>query len=471
MDQAAEPGPRKLIGRRDLMRAAGVAGIAGVGAAALGQDGAQSEGLAPVRAVAVSEFGARGDGTGDDRKAIQNALNAAGETGGAVFFAPGDYRVGGPLVPRRNTLLFGSHTPRWQAGANPPSACKIRMARDFSGGEGLIEPEGDTWGVTLRNLALVGDRSGSNLHGLRFPDLADFAGNESWAIESVTIAGFSGSGIFGSAQTTTITGSMVCENQGWGIDVTSGNRWNDSHVANCFFFYNDLGNLRLAGPAPSGLLEFVNCRFERAGTNPRDIKKPRNPSAPGVRISNAQYVNFTNCTTDANCGNGFEVVPDDEAPDFLPAFIGLVNCHLSRDGTGDNSEQRDFAGLKVMGASDEPAAQPRHVSATNCFVTYGQADDRGGGTVFGPRYGVWHERSQGFRWIGGHISVLPAGNEYRSSPDERATLFDPPRGRLTLPVSAPARDAEAPDGSAWFDPAEDRLHVRSRGKWRSVRLS
>lgn len=453
------------------MRAAGVAGIAGVGAAALSHDEAQSEGLAPVRAYAVSEFGARGDGSGDDRGAIQEAIDAAGEDGGAVFFAPGDYRVGGPLVPRRNTLLFGSHTPRWQAGANPPSACKIRAARDFSGGEGLVEPEGDTWGVTLRNLALVGDRSGSNLHGVRLPDLRDFAGNESWAIEGVTIAGFSGSGIFGTAQTTTITGSMIGENEGWGIDVAGGNRWNDSHVANCFLFYNRLGNLRLAGPETSGLLEFANCRFERAGTNPEDITSPRNPSAPGVRISNAKYVNFVNCTTDANCGNGFEIVTDDGAPDFLPAFIGLANCHLSRDGTGDNSSQGDFAGLKVLGAGDSAADQPHHVSASNCFVTYGEADDRGGGEVLGPKYGVWHERAQGFRWVGGHISVLPAGNEYRSAPGESATLFDPPRGLLSLPVSAPEQGAEAPDGAVWFDPRENRLHVRSGDKWRSVRLS
>ena len=215
MDAAAGPKPGGGIGRRDLLRAAGVAGAAGIGVAVLSTDGAESAGLSPVNAYNVKQHGARGDGSRDDRKAIQSALDAAGEAGGAVFFPPGDYLVAGPVAPRTNTLIFGSHTPRWRGGPSPPSACRIRMADDFSDGEGLVEPEGDTWGVTLRNLALVGGDAGRSLHGLRLPDLPDFAGNETWALEGVTIAGFSGSGIYGCAQTTTITNSMVHDNRGW----------------------------------------------------------------------------------------------------------------------------------------------------------------------------------------------------------------------------------------------------------------
>ena len=473
MDEPPGPGRDRLIGRRGLIRAAGLAGAAGVGLVALSPEDAESARLTPVKAVSVKDHGAAGDGAADDRPAIQAALDAAGQEGGTVFFPPGDYLVGGPLAPSSQTLMFGSHTPRWEGGMNPPSPCKIRMAARFSGGEGLIEAGGDTWGVTLRNLALVGDDAGSDLHGLRFPDAEDFTANESWALDAVTISGFSGSGIYGCAQTTTITNSMIEDNRGWGIDVSAGNRWNDCHLSNCFLFYNRRGNVRFAGAQTSGFVEFVNCRFERAGTNPDDVFEPRNPSAPGVLLANARYMHFVNCTTDANCGNGFEIVPDPEAPDFLPALIGLVNCHLSRDGTGDNRDQGEYAGLKVLGAEGGPERRPVEVKCVNCFVTYGKADDAGKGSVFGPRYGVWHERTRSFGWIGGHVSVLPAGNEYRSpeGSSEAATLFDPERGLLTLPLKPPEAGTGSPDGSLYLDPGEDRLFVRSRGRWKSIRLS
>jgi len=471
MADPSEPPRRGAHRRRDLLRAAGVAGVAGVGAAALTADRAESARLTPVRAVGVREHGARGDGSSDDRRAIQTALDAAGEEGGAVHFPPGDYLVSGPLSPHSNTLLYGSHTPRWRGEANPPSACKIRVAEGFSGGEGLVEAGGDTWGVTLRNLALVGDDVGDNVHGLRLPDLRDFAGNESWTLDGVTVCGFSGSGIWGTAQTTTIVHSMIHDNGGWGIDATGGNRWNDCHVANCFLYFNRSGNLRFGGPETSALVEFSNCRFERAGTNPRDLFDPLNPTAPGVRLSNARFVHFVNCTTDANCGNGFEVVAEPGGLDFLPADVGLVNCHFNRDGTGDNREQGDYAALKVIGGGTAEADRPRAVECVNCFVTYGVADDVGGGRVVGPRYGVWFERTHSFGWIGGDISVDRPGNEYRAADNTEPTLFDPPRGLLTVPLRRPSEGADAPSGSMYLDQEADRLYVRSGGAWKSVRLT
>lgn len=317
---------------------------------------------------------------------------------------------------------------------------------------------------------MVGDGAGSRLDGLRLPDLRDFTGNESWILDGVTIAGFSGSGISGCAQTTTVVNSMVHDNQGWGIDVTDGNRWNDCHLANCFFFFNRRGNARFSGSQTSGLVEFANCRFERAGTNPEDLFDPLDPDAPGVRLTNARYMHFVNCTTDANCGNGIEVLTDDETPPSLPTSIGLVNCHLNRDGTGDNKQQADRAGLKVVGAESAPENGPSDVQCVNCFVTSGKADDTGKGEVFGPKFGVWHERTTSFGWVGGGVSVTPGGTEFRGD-GSPAALFDPARRLMTLPVGRPDPSFGPPDGAVYLDEEEDRLFVRSRGRWRSVRLS
>ncbi len=46
--------------------------------------------------VSANDYGAVGDGVTDDTKAIQAAIDAAGE-GGKVCLAPGTYRVNGEL--------------------------------------------------------------------------------------------------------------------------------------------------------------------------------------------------------------------------------------------------------------------------------------------------------------------------------------------------------------------------------------
>ena len=68
---------------------------------------ARAEGPAASQATLnVREFGATGDGKTDDTKAIQRALDAAGEVRGAVFVAPGVYLCA-DLQMRPNTALVG----------------------------------------------------------------------------------------------------------------------------------------------------------------------------------------------------------------------------------------------------------------------------------------------------------------------------------------------------------------------------
>jgi hypothetical protein len=422
--------------------------------------------------VKDSPYGAFGNGSTDDRAAIQRALDDVPASGGVIYFPPGDYLVSGSLVPRSYTLMYGSHVPKWGKPTNPTSACKIRAAAGFSGA-GMIVPGASTVSVAMRNLALVGSNVGSGIHGLRMPDSAVAASTLTWMLDAVSIVGFSGDGIFGRMHVAVLNGCFIHNNQGWGINASGGNNWNDVHVANCYLFYNRLGNLYFGGSEISAGIDFVNCRFERGGTNPDDVLAPLNPSAPGVRLASARMVEFVNCNTDGNTGNGFEIVHEADTPAYRPDFILLSNCRLTRDGTGNQQTLGDYAAVKVRGASAAGVDKAAAVKCVNCQIGAGKASDSGSGTVIGPKYGVWYENSTDFQWIGGTVapSTQASGNHYYSGSGNNTTptLLDPKQGLLTIPMQAPA--TPIPNGCLWYGPSQNRLFVRSAGVTRYVQLN
>ncbi len=461
------------VDRRRLLRGAGLAAAGGVGIVAISETTAAAATAVTAINVKDAPYSAAGNGTTNDTTAIQTALNDVPTSGGAVYFPPGDYLVSAPLAPKSRTLMYGCHIPRWRGQVNPDSGSKIRMSGTFSG-SGLIVPAGSTVAVKLRNLALVGNNVGTGLHGLRMPDKAVAAGEGSWELEDVTIAGFSGDGIYGRVHVAILTNCMIHNNQGWGINASNGNNWNDVHVASCFLFYNKSGNLYFGGSEVSAGIEFVNCRFERAGTNPADVLVPLNASAPGVRLASARLIEFVNCNTDANCGNGFEIVSETTSPTFRPDHILLTNCRLNRDGTGNQSTLGDFAGLKVRGlnTTDRPVGE---IKCVNCVVANGKASDSGSGTIIGPKYGVWYENTNFFQWIGGNVSPSSqaTNNEYYEGAggNWRPTILDVERKLFTLPPSAPSSGLPIPTGSVYFDPGTNKLFVRNGTVWRSVQLA
>lgn len=458
------------LGRRRLLTGAGIA-LGGAGALTLTRVAPAEAAATAVVAVNVKDFGAVGDGTTDDKTAIQNALNDISSSGGAVYFPPGDYVVSGPLVPKSRTLMYGTHTPRWDATSNPAAATKIRCRSNFTGA-GLVLPASTTVAVTLRNLALVGAGVGTTVHGLRMPDQSGATGESSWCLEDLTIAGFTGAGIFGRVHVATITGCFVHNNLGWGIDASSGNAWNDVHVANCYVYYNKSGGVYFGGTSTSAAVDWINCRFERGGTNPANVFSPLNSNAPGVRLANAELMLFVNCTTDANTGCGVECV--NEQGNYRPQRLLFVNCRFSRDGTGANgsgSVPPDGAGLRVKGVNTD-AGSVGPVKCVNCMVTYGKADDAGGGTILGPKYGVWMDYTNYFQWIGGDLDPSPqvSNNAYAGSNNWKPVIVDPKMGLLTLPVDAPTNPV-LPDGAAYVDVANSKLKVRVGGVWKQATLT
>ncbi len=441
--------------RRDALKGAGLVAAGAAGVALTRGDGDPMAAPVAITAENVKDRGAKGDGTADDTRAIQDALDAVPEAGGAVFFPPGEYRVSAGLVPKSQTLIFGTHTPRYHAVANPDSSCKVRATEGFEGG-GLIEPEGDTQGVAIRNLALVGE-AGSAPAGIRMPELADVVGEQAWTLENVTIAGCE-QGIAGRVHVFSLLHCHIHSNSEWGIYAAEGNRWNDCHVTGCFVYFNRAGNLYFGGAEQSAAVEVVNCRFERAGNRFGSPRRPLSPEAPGIKLENARFLSFTNCYTDANAGNGVEILG-------AVSDIQFTACNFSRDGTGDGREPLDrYAGVKVTG-EDAPL---RAIKLANCLVGVGASDDEGRG-LFGPAYGVWFEGTEDFQWLGGRVEGVEAGYFTGAGANRRPTLVDLEAGMLTLPLTRPTEAVV--DGMAYLDAEAGRLFVRSGGEWRSARLS
>src|SRR5437016_2803881 len=56
----------------------------------------------------VKSYGARGDGVSDDTAAINTALGSASASKGTVFFPPGIYSIGAPILPSADVTIAGA---------------------------------------------------------------------------------------------------------------------------------------------------------------------------------------------------------------------------------------------------------------------------------------------------------------------------------------------------------------------------
>jgi hypothetical protein len=104
-----------------------------------------------------TRFGARGNGVTDDTAAIQAAMNAAGPTGGTVYFPPGNYLVSSTLLWQppagglTNQAFYapsligagrGATAPRF--GSYAQGVSQITASASFPSGQFMIDYLGDT---------------------------------------------------------------------------------------------------------------------------------------------------------------------------------------------------------------------------------------------------------------------------------------------------------------------------------------
>jgi len=160
----------------------------------------------------VRDFGAAGDGKTDDSRAIQNALNAAGEVQGAVFIPPGVYLCA-DLKMRPHTAMEG--VPTWDYRG--PGGTVLRLV---SGAAKCLLNIGDAPGTTIDGLALDGASLGQSVHGI-FLDKPDYGKHEdAFRIERCQVARFSGDGVcLAHAWCFSVRHSMLAHNLGDGLSL------------------------------------------------------------------------------------------------------------------------------------------------------------------------------------------------------------------------------------------------------------
>lgn len=458
------PDQRRRFPRRALIGTAGIAALAG-GLVT----GWEVQGQPAGEVLDVTGLGAVGDGRADDTAAIQSALDAVGDRGGRVFFPPGRYRVTAPLRPHSDTVLEGTHTPRYDPSTDPESSCKlVADGDDFDRGAGLVENRADAVvrGVALHGLALVGGGAAQELHGVRFPD--EYTGEHAWILQDVTIAGFTGDGLRGNFQILTLSGCHLTRNAGWGINASQGGRLADAWVDRCLFYFNDTGNVLLGPPEISGAVEFTSCRIERAGNTPGEPSDPVNANAPGMRLSSARLIGVTACFTDANTGTGLEILHEPSSPAFVPNVVRVTACQFHRDGTGDGRRPGAAAGVRVSGGGP-PEQRPSLITFANCSVLPGTSADGGGGPT-GPRHALWLQNTTQAQWSGGTLSA--AGDQVLrlEGTNPGIAIHAPDLDLMTVPDGPPRTGGRIPEGAMYFDREGGQLRVRVGDAWRSVRL-
>jgi len=199
-----------LFGRREMARSA----LLGGASILLGAPGAAHAQGSPAsqERMSVRDFGATGDGKTDDTKAIQRALDAAGEVRGVVFVSPGVYLCA-DLRMRPNTALLG--VPSWDY--HKPGGTALRLA---SGDAKCLLNIGEAQGATIDGLGFDGAGLGKGVHGI-FLDKPDYGKHEdAFRIERCQVARFTGDGVnLAHAWCFSVRQSMLAYNGGDGLSL------------------------------------------------------------------------------------------------------------------------------------------------------------------------------------------------------------------------------------------------------------
>ena len=366
----------------------------------------------------VKDYGATGDGVTDDTAALEAAILAAG-VGGKVLFPRGAFKVSRTLWPLFGQIWEGVHSPMYANTVDPQSTCKIVAAPGFTG-RALIERAASVNAVTLYRLCLqgLGDEHATPLDGVH---LGDQSWEQSWTLHTLTIHGFSGSGVTGRLYVFDMRDCHVARN-GYGLRVTGNNAVTDVRIYGCQFYFNVHGGFCLDNDKHNGQVMLHGCRFERTGSTPGDPAVNRDPYGVGVRLRRGTNMDLVQCSTDANSGPGLEVTGD-SANSIYTYGITISDCKFARDGGGDQSAGTRLPGVKIKGAD---------AVFFSSNVTWGEADDSGDGSgLISPYYSVWLENTSGCRVVNSFITAPVAseslhleGTNYSLVTDQGAAYQD-----------------------------------------------
>ena len=172
-----------LIDRRNFGRTAFL-GAASAFWSDGGKAGDESRGREVIDA---RKSGAAGDDKTDDTAALQRALDMAAETTGAVFVPPGVYRTRELHLPTGVSL---TGVPGWNYSFGAGSVLRLLDASS----DCLLDLT-NARGATIQGISLDGGNLGKEIHGIATKRVKYGEHEDSFRIDTVQVARFSGSGM------------------------------------------------------------------------------------------------------------------------------------------------------------------------------------------------------------------------------------------------------------------------------------
>ncbi len=274
--------------------------------------------MSDMQMLNVRAFGAQGDGATDDTKALQDALDVAAESKGAVFIPPGIFLSSSLKVPAHVALLAN---PTW--GYRDCGGTVIR----------LIDKEATCLldltyaiGVTLNGLCLDGAGLGEEVHGILF-NKEDYGKQEDTPrIERCRINNFTGDGIhLKRIWCFSIRGCMVSWNRGDGLRLRG---W-DGFILDNWFSAN--------GRAGFGAYE------ENASITMTGNRIEWNQGG-GIVVHGGGHYNITGNYIDRSGGAGISLLPRGNTPCRVFSITGNL---IYRSGAPQWRELEEYESTHV----------------------------------------------------------------------------------------------------------------------------
>lgn len=355
----------------------------------------------------IKDFGAKGDGKTDDTQAILDAMAAATQSEGTVYFPHGTYMIHPVKVPSHITLLGHS---AW-AYEN-----KDDLDPDFKGKTTLAALSGDARafldldnerGTRITGLTLDGRDLGTGMHGIYTRNRGCELHN---MIENCRINHFSGSGIrFEKAWVLGVRRCLIMFNGEHGIDLTSGY---DGWIIDCQLTANGGYGLFARGQPPEGMSDEEKKAIAFFGSASIKITANRIEwnKQGGVSFNNCNSMQFTGNSVDHNFGPGLKL---------FNSTANTISGNLFRssgvDKQGDECSQlwlENCKGTAVTGNTLWGWFDRREHNFTYPYPYYGIIAKNLTGCVISGN-AMYHSSSkEGVRDDGGHAGTIIKDNAY-----------------------------------------------------------
>ena len=296
----------------------------------------------------VKRFGAVGDGSADDTAAIQQAVDAAAEACGAVWFPPGGY-LASRIQMRSHVALTA--TPTWSYHRNGSAVLRLRDGQERC----LVDLTG-TIGARISGLALDGGGLGEDVAGISL-DGEGHSEEETLVIDNVRVARFSGDAVtLRHVWGYTVRDSMMIFNGGNGLAVTHWDGWVHSNI------FNNNHKWGIAFLRPNGACTVTANRIEwnRQG---------------GVCIEHGGSYSINDNFFDRAGGPGLHIRGTEEA---RPGTITVVGNLFKRSGAKVDPDTLDSCHVRLHYVDGL-------AMSSNAMVV--GANDSGGG-LLSPSYGI-----------------------------------------------------------------------------------